>query len=191
MNQNEIRELFQKNNALLNGHFLLSSGLHSDTYFQSALILQYPKEAEKLARALAKQITEKGIKADAVVSPAMGGVIIGHEVARALGVRAIFTERVDGKVSLRRGFSINKNENVIVAEDVITTGLSTKEVIDSIAPKGANVAAVVSLVDRSAGKVDFGVPRFSLLSLEVKSYKAEECPLCKDGSTAVKPGSRK
>lgn len=192
MDQNEVRELFKKNNALLNGHFLLSSGLHSDTYFQSALILQHPAEAEKLARELAKQINEKSIKIDAVVSPAMGGIIIGHEVARALGVRAVFTERVDGKVTLRRGFSVNKNEKVIVVEDVITTGLSTKEVIDSIIPMGADVAAVASLVDRSAGKADFGgVPRFSLLSLEVKSYKAQECPLCKDGSEAVKPGSRK
>ena len=191
MNQNEVRELFEKNKALLSGHFLLSSGLHSDTYFQSALILQHPKEAEKLARELVKQINEKGIKIDAVVSPAMGGVIIGHEVARALGVRAVFTERVDGKVILRRGFSIGKDEKVIVVEDVITTGLSTKEVIDSVTPSGANVVAVASLVDRSAGKADFGVPRFSLLSLDVKSYKAEECPLCKDGSSAVKPGSRK
>ncbi|MCL1972497.1 MAG: orotate phosphoribosyltransferase [Endomicrobia bacterium] len=191
MNQSEVSELFKKNKALLNGHFLLSSGLHSDTYFQSALILQHPKEAEKLARELVKQINEKGIKIDAVVSPAMGGIIIGHEVARALVVRAVFTERVDGKVTLRRGFSIGKNEKIIVVEDVITTGLSTKEVIDSITPLGANVVAVASLVDRSAGKVDFGVTRFSLLSLDVKSYKAQECPLCKDGSAAVKPGSRK
>ncbi|MCL2144702.1 MAG: orotate phosphoribosyltransferase [Endomicrobia bacterium] len=191
MDQNEIKELFKKNNALLSGHFLLSSGLHSDTYFQSALILQHPKEAEKLALELAKQINEKNIKIDAVVSPAMGGVIIGHEVARALGVRAIFTERVDGKVILRRGFSINKDEKVIVVEDVITTGLSTKEVMDYIVPMGANVVAVASLVDRSAGKVDFSVPKISLLSIEIKSCNAEECPLCKSGSIAVKPGSRK
>lgn len=191
MEQNEVRDLFKKNNALLNGHFLLSSGLHSDTYFQSALILQHPEEAQKLAEELAKQIKERGIKVDAVVSPAMGGVIIGHEMGRALGVRAVFTERAEGKVMLRRGFSINRGEKILVAEDVITTGLSTKEVIDSLAQYEAEVAGVVSLVDRSAGKVDFGVPRFSLLSLEVKSYKAEECPMCKEGSQPVKPGSRK
>ncbi|MCA6080042.1 MAG: orotate phosphoribosyltransferase [Endomicrobium sp.] len=191
MRQGELKGLFEKNGALLSGHFKLSSGLHSDTYFQAALILQYPIEAARLAEELAKRIEENNIKTDVVVSPALGGVIIGHEMGRALNARAIFTERVDGKVSLRRGFSINKGEKVLVVEDVITTGLSTKEVIDSLKPVGAEVVAVVSLVDRSAGKVDFGVPRFSLLSLEVKSFKEDECPMCKAGSTAVKPGSRK
>lgn len=191
MEQNKVRELFEKNNALLNGHFLLSSGLHSDTYFQSALILQHPEEAANLAVELAKQVKDKGIKVDAVVAPAMGGVIIGHEMGRALGVRSVFTERVDGKVILRRGFFVEKGEKVLIAEDVVTTGLSTKEVIDSLAQYGVEVVAVVSLVDRSAGKVDFGVPRFSLLSLDVKSYKAEECPMCKNGGQPVKPGSRK
>jgi orotate phosphoribosyltransferase len=191
MNQNEVKELFKKNSALLNGHFKLSSGMHSDTYFQSALILQYPQQAEKLAKELAAKLIERNIKADAVVSPAIGGLIIGHEMGRALGTRAIFTERVDGAVSLRRGFSVEKGEKILVVEDVVTTGLSTREVIDSLKKYGAEIAAVVSLVDRSAGKVDFGVPRFSLLSLEVKSYKEEECPMCKDGSAAVKPGSRK
>ena len=191
MRQGELKGLFEKNGALLSGHFKLPSGLHSDTYFQAALILQYPIEAARLAEELAKRIEENNIKTDVVVSPALGGVIIGHEMGRALNARAIFTERVDGKVSLRRGFSINKGEKVLVVEDVITTGLSTKEVIDSIKPVGAEVVAVVSLVDRSAGKVDFGVPRFSLLSLEVKSFKEDECPICKAGSAAVKPGSRK
>jgi orotate phosphoribosyltransferase len=191
MEQNEVRELFKKNNALLSGHFKLSSGLHSDTYFQSALILQHPAQAEKLASELAKKIRENNINPDVVVSPALGGVIIGHEMGRALGVRAVFTERTDGAVSLRRGFSVSKGEKVLVVEDVVTTGLSTKEVIEALKRYEADVAAVVSLVDRSAGKVDFGVPRFSLLSLEVKSYKEEECPMCKSGSEAVKPGSRK
>lgn len=191
MRQGELKGLFEKNGALLSGHFKLSSGLHSDTYFQAALILQYPREAARLAGELAKRIEENNIKVDVVVSPALGGVIIGHEMGRALDVRAIFTERVDGKVSLRRGFSIDKGEKVLVVEDVITTGLSTKEVIDSLKPAGVEVAAVVSLVDRSAGKVDFGVPRFSLLSLEVKSYKEDECSMCKTGSEAIKPGSRK
>jgi orotate phosphoribosyltransferase len=190
MLQEDVRELFKRNNALLNGHFKLSSGLHSDTYFQSALILQYPKEAERLGEELAKKIKENNIKVDVVVSPAIGGIVIGQEIGKALSVRAIFTERVDGKVLLRRGFSVSANEKVLVVEDVITTGLSTREVIETLKANGAQVVAVVSLVDRSAGKVDFGVPRFSLLSLEVKSYKEENCPMCKEGSIAVKPGSR-
>jgi orotate phosphoribosyltransferase len=187
----DVKKLFTEYEALLSGHFLLSSGLHSDTYFQSALILQYPQVAEKLAAALAGKIKEAGIKIDLVVSPAMGGVIIGHEVARALGTRAVFTERQDGKVMLRRGFGIKQGEKVLVVEDVVTTGLSTKEVIEAITPLGADVKAVCSLVDRSAGKAGFSVPQFSLLSLEVKSFDPSVCPLCKDGSKAVKPGSRR
>ncbi|MDR1523029.1 MAG: orotate phosphoribosyltransferase [Endomicrobium sp.] len=191
MQQDELKTLFKENNALLTGHFKLSSGLHSDTYFQSALILQYPKEAGFLAHELTKKVKENNITVDVVVSPAMGGVIIGYEMARVLGVRAIFTERVDGSVLLRRGFSVKENEKVLIVEDVITTGLSTREVIDSLKPLGAKIVAVVSLVDRSAGKVNFGVPNFSLLSLEVESYKEEECLMCKQGSIALKPGSRK
>ena len=186
-----MKELFKKYNALLTGHFLLSSGLHSDTYFQSALILQHPQVASALAENLKNEISQKVKDIDLIVSPAMGGIVIGQEMGRAFGKRAIFCERVDGKLVLRRGFNIGKGEKVLVVEDVITTGLSTKEVIEAITPLGANVVAVCSLVDRSAGKVDFGVPRFSLLSLEVKSYKQEECPLCKDGSSPIKPGSRK
>jgi len=191
MTQNEVKELFKKNSALLNGHFKLSSGLHSDTYFQSALILQHPQQAEKLAKELAAKLAENNIEIDAVVSPAMGGIVIGYEMGRALKTRAVFTERVDGVVSLKRGFSVEKGEKILVVEDVITTGLSTREVIDALTKHGAEIAAVASLVDRSAGKVDFGIPRFSLLSLEVKNYKEEECPMCKAGSSAVKPGSRK
>ena len=191
MQQEELKELFKKNNALLTGHFKLSSGLHSDTYFQSALILQYPTEATKFSEELAKKIKENNIEIDVVVSPSMGGVVIGHEMGRALGTRAIFTERVDGNVALRRGFFVNDGEKVVVVEDVITTGLSTIEVIDSLKSSGAKIVAVVSLVDRSAGKIDFGIPRFSLLSLEVKNYKKEECPMCKNGGVAIKPGSRK
>jgi orotate phosphoribosyltransferase len=188
--QEDIRQLFKRNNALLKGHFKLSSGLHSDTYFQSALILQYPKEAERLGEELAKTIKENNIKVDVVVSPAIGGIVIGQEIGRALSVRVIFTERVDGKVLLRRGFSVSANEKVLVVEDVITTGLSSREVIRMLKANGSQVVAVVSLVDRSAGKVDFGVSRFSLLSLEVKIYKEKDCPMCKEGSIAVKPGSR-
>jgi orotate phosphoribosyltransferase len=191
MQQVKIRELFEKNKALIAGHFKLSSGLHSDVYFQAALILQHPKEASSLAQKLANNIKENNIEVDVVISPAMGGVIIGHEMARALNVRAIFTERVDGKVSLRRGFCLNEGERVLVVEDVITTGLSTREVINVVKACGGRACAVASLVDRSARKVDFGIPMFSLLSLEVKSYKEEECPMCKEGSVASKPGSRK
>ena len=191
MKDTEVKELFQKHNALLSGHFLLSSGLHSDTYFQSSLILQHPAEAEKLAGLLAEKILKEIPEIDAVVSPALGGIVIGQEVGGQIGCRAIFCERVDGKLTLRRGFTVEKGEKCLVVEDVITTGLSTREVIDTITPLGSDVVAVASLVDRSGGKVDFGVPRFSLLSLEVKSYKAEECPMCKEGGTPVKPGSRK
>lgn len=191
MEQNEIRELFQKNKALLHGHFLLSSGKHSDTYFQSALILQYADKAAKLAQAIAKKIKDSGIKVDVVISPAIGGIIIGHEVGRALGVRSVFTERVEGHVMLRRGFFIEKGERVLLVEDVITTGLSSKEVISSLSHYNAQLVGVASLVDRSGGKVDFGVPVFPLLRLDIKSYEASECPMCKEGGQAIKPGSRK
>ena len=190
MNQQEVKSLFEKYKALLSGHFLLSSGLHSDTYFQSALILQHPDVAGRLAHALGMQITETVKNFDLVVSPALGGIVIGQEIGRALGCRAIFCERVDGALAMRRGFTIAPKERCLVVEDVITTGLSTREVIEVVKANGGEIAAVASLVDRSAGKVDFGVPRFSLLSLEVKSYKPEECPLCKQGTPAVKPGSR-
>lgn len=190
MNQNEVKLIFEKNKALLSGHFLLSSGMHSDTYFQSALILQYPDIAENLAKSLAAEILKEVSEIDVVVSPALGGIVIGQEVGRAIHKRAVFCERAEGKLVLRRGFSIAKGERCLVVEDVITTGLSTREVVDVVNSLGGQTVAVASLVDRSAGKVDFGVPRFSLLSLEVKSYKPEECPLCKSGIPAVKPGSR-
>jgi len=185
-----LRELFKRNKALLSGHFKLTSGLHSDTYFQSALILQNPRDTARLAKQLANRVKENNIKVDVVVSPALGGIVIGYEIGKILGVRSIFTERINGKVSLRRGFSINSGERVLVAEDVITTGLSAKEVVDSIEPTGGVVVGVVSLVDRSAGKADFGVPKFSILTLEVKNYKEDECPMCETGSIAIKPGSR-
>jgi orotate phosphoribosyltransferase len=191
MLQEEIRILFEKNKALLSGHFLLSSGWHSDTYFQSALILQYPKKAEKLACEIANRVKEKNIKIDAVVSPSIGGIIIGHEVGRALGVRAVFTERNNGEILLRRGFFVEKDENILVVEDVITTGLSTREVIEAISTFGAKVCVAASLVDRSGGKVDFGVPKISLLSLEVKNYSEKDCPMCQNGGKPIKPGSRK
>lgn len=190
MKDTDVKALFQSHKALLSGHFLLSSGLHSDTYFQSALILQHPVEADKLAALLAEKILKDVPDIDVVVSPAIGGIVIGQEVASQIGCRAIFCERVEGKLVLRRGFSVEEGEKCLLVEDVITTGLSTREVIDVVKPLGGQIAAVASLVDRSGGKVDFGCPRHSLLSLEVKSYKAEECPMCKAGDTPVKPGSR-
>lgn len=192
MDQSKTKKLFEDNQALLSGHFLLSSGLHSDTYFQSALILQHPAQAAVCAQAIADKI--KIVVKEAVgvvVSPALGGIVMGQEIARALGCRAIFCERVEGKLTLRRGFNIKEGEVAVVVEDVITTGLSTREVIEAIASFKPRVSAVASLVDRSAGKVNFGVPFLSLLSLDVKSYKAEECPLCKAGGSPIKPGSRK
>jgi len=191
LHRDELKELFKRSKALLEGHFKLSSGLHSNIYFQSALILQYPRKTTRLAEELVRKIKEVNIRVDVVLSPAMGGVIVGYEVGRLLDVRAMFTERIDGYVALRRGFSLHKGERVLIVEDVITTGVSTKEVMNSIEPTGAEVVAVLSLVDRSAGKVNFAkVPRFSLLSLEVKNYKKFECPLCKVGIKIIKPGSR-
>jgi len=190
MNENVVRATFEQHEALLSGHFLLSSGLHSDTYFQSALILQFPSVADHLAGALGDKIRGAVPRIDLVVSPALGGIVIGQDVARAIGIRAIFCERVEGKLTLRRGFAVTPGEKCLIVEDVITTGLSTREVIEVVKASGGEVVAVASLVDRSGGKVDFCVPRFSLLSLEVKSYKPEECPLCKQGIPVVKPGSR-
>lgn len=191
MKPEEVKKLFEKYGALLSGHFLLSSGLHSDTYFQSALVLQYPHEAEKLAEALADKVLEAAPEIDLVVSPAMGGIVIGQETAAQIGCRAVFTERVEGKMALRRGFAVGKGEKCLVVEDVVTTGLSTREVIEVIKAAGGDVVAAASLVDRSGGKAELGAPLSSLLQLEVKSYKADECPMCKSGSQPVKPGSRK
>ena len=187
-----VKKLFEEKNALLSGHFMLSSGLHSDTYFQSALILQYSLDASNLATAIAEKI-KLVVKEDInlVISPALGGIVIGQEMGRALNRRAMFCERVDGKLVLRRGFSISKDEKILVVEDVVTTGLSTREVIELVTSLGGKVVCCASLVDRSGGKVNFGVPLISLLSLEVKSYKAEECPMCKGGCMPIKPGSRK
>jgi orotate phosphoribosyltransferase len=188
MEPKEIKALFEEEKALLSGHFLLSSGLHSDKYFQSALILQYPELAQMLATELAKKMEESSI--DLVISPALGGILMGYEMARALGKKSIFCERVDGKLLLRRGFEILQKERCLIVEDVITTGKSTNEVAEVVKACGGVVASVASLVDRSGGKVNFGVPKYSLLEIEVKSYKPEECPMCKQGLAFIKPGSR-
>ncbi len=184
----QILQAFQKTGGILKGHFLLTSGRHSDTYMQCAKLFVDPVESERLCKELAIKLQD--LKIDAVVSPAVGGIIMGYELARQLKVKNFFTERVDGKMALRRGFEIPQGANVVVAEDVVTTGGSVKEVIELVKSQGANVVAVASIVDRSNGKVDFGVTYRALLTMEVISYEADECPLCKSGIPAIKPGSR-
>jgi orotate phosphoribosyltransferase len=188
-----VLKLFETNDALLNGHFLLSSGLHSNRYLQCALVLQHPAAAEQLCAALADRVrTDERIGAiDLVIAPALGGVIVAHETARALGVRALFTERQDGAMTLRRGFTIQPGQRCLVVEDVVTTGGSTREVMAVVAALGGRIAGAGSLIDRSGGAVDLGVPRHALAVLDAPAFDPADCPMCKEGSTAVKPGSRK
>jgi orotate phosphoribosyltransferase len=185
-----LLDVFRARRALLEGHFLLSSGLHSPRYLQCALVLADPPLATRLGADLAEMLRADATGVTAVVAPALGGVLVAHEVARALGCRALFTERQDGAMTLRRGFSLEAGERVVVVEDVITTGGSTREVMDAMKQAGAIVLAVGSLVDRSGGAADVGVPRHSLLALDVPTYPADRCPLCAQGTPAVKPGSR-
>lgn len=188
LKQVEIAEMFGKTGAFLNGHFLLSSGLHSPHYFQCALVLQHPNSASLLCKDLARSF--KGIEIDVVVSPALGGIIVGQEVARELDKRAIFAERENNEMTMRRGFSLAEGERVLVVEDVLTTGKSIKEVIRVVTERGATVAGVGVLVDRSGGKS--GLPNVkSLMQVDVVTYTAETCPLCKQKLPLVKPGSRK
>src|SRR5512142_27701 len=188
MTQDEVLDIYRTTGALLTGHFLLSSGLHSEQYLQSALVLQQPDTATKLCAELAKHFQDQRI--DVVIAPALGGVFVSHETARALHVRALFAERVNGELTLRRGFIIKPGERVLVVEDVITTGKSTRETIEVVRKAGGTVVAAGSLVDRSGGKADIGVPYKSLVTLNVPTYTAGDCPLCKSGSEPVKPGSR-
>jgi len=188
VDQEEVLEIYRRTGALLSGHFLLSSGLHSGRYLQSALVLQQPDIATKLCAELAADFKGQGI--EAVIAPALGGVFVSHETARALGVRALFAERVNGELTLRRGFTIRPGERVLVVEDVITTGKSTRETIEVVTKAGGSVIAAASLVDRSGGKAQLGVPYRSLVTLDVPTYPAESCPMCKAGSAPVKPGSR-
>jgi orotate phosphoribosyltransferase len=190
MTEKEVLSLFDRYGALLNGHFKLSSGLHSGKYLQCALVLQYPGVAAKLSKALAGKFEGKE-KIDVVVGPALGGVTLAYEVARATGARGIFTERQDGVMALRRGFSIKPGEKVLVVEDVITTGGSTKEVMKVIEDAGGVVVGIGSIIDRSAGTAGFNVRFASLAKVDIKTYEAESCPLCKEGAPAIKPGSRK
>src|SRR3989338_3383514 len=187
----DIMKLLKETNALLEGHFVLSSGLHSEKYLQCALILQYPDYAETLCKELAKKIKKKYKNIDLVISPALGGVIVGYELARALGVRSIFTERKEGQMQLRRNFKIKKGEKVIVCEDIITTGGSTKEVIDIVKSSGAEIVAIASIVDRSGKEDIFGkIPSFSLYKINIQTYQPDICPLCKQNIPIDKPGSR-
>jgi len=180
--------MFKETGAILEGHFKLSSGLHSRQYLQCARVLQHPVQAEALCKALAQHFAN--VKIDTVIAPALGGIIVSYEFARALGVKSLFTERVDGKMTLRRGFALGKGEKVLVVEDVITTGLSTSEVVKAVKSSGAEVVGVGSLVDRSSGKLDFGAPFKSLIKIDMPTFKPENCPLCKSKIPVIKPGSR-
>ena len=187
MTSDEILSLFRDSGALLEGHFRLSSGLHSPGYLQCALVLQHPARAEAIGAAMAAEV--RPLNPTTVLSPAMGGVIIGHEVARSLGTRAIFAERADGALTLRRGFRIEPGDRVLVVEDVITTGKSTRETIEVARQMGAEVVAAAAIVDRSSD-VEFGLPAHALIKLSLVTYPPAACPLCEAGTPILKPGSR-
>jgi orotate phosphoribosyltransferase len=215
MQREDVLNLFRRSGALLEGHFKLSSGLHSAGYLQCALVLQDPRDAEALGRALADRV--RHLRIEAVLSPAMGGIIIGHEVARALGVRAIFAERVEGRLALRRGFALKPGERVLVVEDVLTTGLSTRETIDVARGAGADIAGAAAIINRNPaatsgtiaaegrdpaatpGSIAAGgrsreqeedVPFAALADYVLPNYQPDACPLCAEGTPVVKPGSR-
>lgn len=179
---------FKTTDALLEGHFILSSGLHSPKYLQCALALQFPADAARYGSAIARQFLDAGI--DTVASPAIGGLVIGYATAAAMNVRFIWTERQNGEMTLRRGFSLKEGERILVVEDVITTGGSTRECIAALTANGGNVVAAASIIDRSNGTADVGVPRISLVSIDVPSYAPDVCPMCAQGLEPVKPGSR-
>ena len=188
LGERQTLELYEKTGALLRGHFRLTSGLHSDIYLQSALVLQYPEHAAALGSALAAAFRTDGVQT--VLAPAIGGILVAHEVARALGVRALFTEREGGTMRLRRGFALGAGERCLVVEDVITTGGSTREVVQCVQELGGAVVGVGSLIDRSGGTAAFPVKRVALATVSAATYPPESCPLCQAGSVAVKPGSR-
>lgn len=188
MYRERILEIFKETGVLMEGHFLLSSGRHSAKYLQCAKIFQYPKYSEEVSKALAEKFLDD--KIDIVIGPAIGGIILSYEVGRILNKKTIFAERENGVMSLRRGFTIEPGSKVLVVEDVVTTGGSVKEVIELVKNNGAEVIGVGSIVDRSGGKVDFGVKFRSVISLEVESYEPAECPLCKKNIPFIKPGSR-
>jgi orotate phosphoribosyltransferase len=189
----DILGLFERTGAYLRGHFRLTSGLHSPEYIQCALVLQYPEHAERLGGELAAKLREilPSTAVDVVASPAVGGLIIGHEVARALGARFLFAERgSEGRMTLRRGFAVQPGESAVVVEDVVTTGGSTREVVDVLKAAGARVLAAGSVVDRSGGEAEVGATRTALVTLRVIAHPPEDCPLCRSGVPVAKPGSR-
>ena len=188
MQPETVLDLFRESGALLEGHFRLTSGLHSDRYLQCALVLQFPDLAGALGRAMADRTTH--LQPTVVLSPALGGIVIGQEVGRALGVRAIFAERADGVLMLRRGFSLTAADRVLLVEDVITTGGSTRETRDAAVAAGAHVVGATSIVDRGSDPARLDLPLHALVQLQVPSYPPETCPLCRAGSPVVKPGSR-
>lgn len=188
MNEKEVLTVFKKTGAFLEGHFKLSSGLHSGRYLQCAKVLQYPTYAEKLCTALAEKFT--GGEIDTVIAPALGGILVSYEVARALNAKSVFTERVEGKMALRRGFTLKKNEKVLVVEDIVTTGLSTRGVIDTVKSFGASLVGVGCIIDRSKGKAVFGARFESLSKIDIPTYESRNCPLCKDRIPVTNPGSR-
>ena len=188
LSQEKVLEIFESSGGILKGHFALTSGRHSDQYMQCAKLFVNPAHSEKLCSELSKKF--RSLHIDVVASPAVGGIIMGYEVSRHLKCQNVFCERVNGKMELRRGFAISKGMNVLVTEDVVTTGGSVKEVIELVKDLGANVVGVGSIVDRSAGKVNFGVKFESLINMDIPSYEAEECPICKQGIPIIKPGSR-
>lgn len=189
LDSEEVIKKFRETNALLEGHFVLTSGLHSGVYLQCALVLQHPQEAEAFGRSIAEHFRHHGV--ETVASPAIGGLIIGHEVARALGAKFIWTERAEGQMVLRRGFSVSPGERVLVVEDVVTTGGSTRETVAALQSQGAEVVGAASIIDRSSGNADVGVPRMALATLNVSAVSSADCEACKRGEVAVKPGSRK
>jgi orotate phosphoribosyltransferase len=188
MTRDELLDLFRRSGALLEGHFRLTSGLHSTGYLQCALVLQHPEHAERLGRAVADRV--RHLQPSVVLSPALGGVVIGHEVGRALGVRALFAERQDGLLTLRRGFALSDSDRVVVIEDVVTTGGSTRETMQVAAGAGGHVVAAGSIVNRSGGARDLGVPYSALLEIALPTFEADACPLCAQGLPVIKPGSR-
>jgi orotate phosphoribosyltransferase len=188
MTRDELLDLYRRSGALLEGHFRLTSGLHSSGYLQCALVLQHPPHAEALGRAIADRTRD--LRATVVLSPALGGVVIGHEVARALGVRAMFAERQDGALALRRGFVIGESDRVLVVEDVLTTGGSTRETMQVARAAGGHVVGAAAIVDRSGGATRFDVPFAALVDVTLPTYEPDTCPLCAQGLPVVKPGSR-
>jgi len=188
MRPEEVQTLFEEDGAILKGHFLLSSGLHSDVYFEKFRVFQHPEHLERLCRALAARFREQGV--ELVVGPTTGGVLIAYEVAKALGTPFAFAEREEGKRVLRRGFRMSLGQRVLVVDDVLTTGGSVREVVELVEGQGGTVVGVGVLVDRSGGSVDLGYPLQSLLQVRARTFRPEECPLCRDGVPLVKPGSR-